>query len=1762
MDYWSDDDDEVADAYEENMVIAIHHHRNDRHFAEFLFEILLYELAASIRPPKTSIAVKLELFVFSAQLARGLMKAYDFDKQPPNGGRSPYVYDMWVATAPYAPTPIDLYAYLKDDWRVSRLFKREIEIDRTQIKIAKIPTFFTLPALTRQDHDHFQRTYAKLDPEFQDRFSTIVQQCRKYAWNHNGSGGECVKINDLWGVEKYTKNYNISLRKAWADQAAAELTAEEAGVHSSSSSTSPATALSNATISVDGTTTSTNGEKAKLSKKAKKKEKAKKAADNRTLESEDGGSSTTEPFSFGPDYDTAIKERDRYAREMAAAQIGKSEQEFDHKELTRLSLGWFEQHTIVLGTNMIHLYQERLSNVLAFSKQFNNSQVAMKSAFEKARKKAKDTSENEKATVLAHGKPKKVQYGGGPIKPTPEQVKKKEAQIKELDRFLDKYTDLLAAKRLTASFPGRSRIFVMGRYKKEGGEKILKDWTGSFSLHGNVNRFLHALVKDNQLTAHEAYKLSKSLDDTLAAKEKRLPLGGSLITKGLINSAAGDWSSNVPEDFYTSDAVVDPVPSYDFTASYDSYYAGVDSDDGSVPDAEWETEDEDEDDDDGDDAQVHPLIESTAAPAVKDEGRISPSSSVPSGEDLVDEKQTLSRSSSIPPGEELVDTLDDVKDSECSCDNFLLNSDFSDTDSIVEGEEFTFATSSFRKSLDDEGDPEYLCDRTPYETDEESTEASDSEFEGGIDDEANDLFSDDVEYESRIEYLIESRRIQEREEWVKTIRQRQQDLQAESGATLTELSSADICTSDLAYYDNNYNEDEDEDYEPEDTDTDGSFSSSDESDSDNEDVIETEISASEKTDVLYFSNSGFKDKETLAYLEQAHMDHLQAQWNQYTRDRNEDPAWARETMAKNQLALMERGIEYEKVATEERQLEQEREARERALKEQERMAKEEEAKMKKAREEALAKKKAADEAVAKRIAAEEADTKRKASELEETRRVELIRMMQQLAEKARLDELARKAKEVETKTIIDEEEAEIKEHTALEEVEVKQEASAVTITRASIVAAAEEAALIRLAEAEEADGKVIAAKSMVLRQQEDEARKIEVIAWSDSERDLVPGMNKTESNAALYSYPDDIESDDGNYETAAENGAQSAEETNPPLEQQPTLSSSSFQDNLKDLKLEEKRAMRAEKIRLKAEAKLAARVEYRAKQAANAKLREEQQALRDEQQALRQTEILEKQRLKAEAERLALEAARELGEPLKVLNNGAVYYDWHGINLSLSLWRSPKDLFSILESWVNHWYSQLIPNNESIEMRHALLLRLQTMFNSNFPGKNLELRPFGSLVTGLGNNWSDIDICVFSYNYDPLALHSDVTHLANMLRQQGMQDVVAITDAKVPIVKFIDPTTNIACDMNIQKPLGIYNSRLIRAYLEIDDRLGKFLYILKYFAKAHSILDGASGFLCSYAYILMAIVFFQEQKDPILPRLQNRGERPLTAEDLKRLKNGGQIQSYSHANGRKNVLIPATLGNCIKDGSVRMEYVEQDGKIFDCSFDHRTEMYRKNPIGSLNRKSVAQLLFEFFEYYARKFDYRTMEVSSKQGKFQERHLVAKERKAQLSLERISNIPSTVSMSLSPGTSREYIWDSKRELWLNGDELAYYKDLDENGGVPSGRVAEPGYFRPTTSSSSIRELNGIGIVELHDQYPPPSRTMNGGNGDGRNGGGYGHPFGDDSFFCVMDPFILGRNVGGTCRGEKLGKVWKSFDHAYKCLALGEFAEAFQPIEEGE
>ncbi|CAG8422013.1 unnamed protein product [Penicillium salamii] len=242
-------------------------------------------------------------------------------------------------------------------------------------------------------------------------------------------------------------------------------------------------------------------------------------------------------------------------------------------------------------------------------------------------------------------------------------------------------------------------------------------------------------------------------------------------------------------------------------------------------------------------------------------------------------------------------------------------------------------------------------------------------------------------------------------------------------------------------------------------------------------------------------------------------------------------------------------------------------------------------------------------------------------------------------------------------------------------------------------------------------------------------------------------------------------------------------------------------------------------------------------------------------------------------------------------------------------------------------YDRLLPSAESDDRRRQLVRKLEKLFNDQWPGHDIKANIFGSSGNKLCSSDSDVDICITT-NYKAL---EHVCCLADVLAKHGMQRVVCVSHAKVPIVKIWDPELRLACDMNVNNTLALENTRMIRTYVEVDERVRPLAMIVKHWTKRRILNDAAlGGTLSSYTWICLIINFLQTRSPPILPSLQARPhEKRLT----------------------------------------------EDGLV--CSFDD--DIKTLSQFGRHNKQSVGELLFQFFRYYGHELDYETNVISVREG---------------------------------------------------------------------------------------------------------------------------------------------------------------------------------------
>ncbi|KAJ8719867.1 hypothetical protein PYW08_012042 [Mythimna loreyi] len=204
------------------------------------------------------------------------------------------------------------------------------------------------------------------------------------------------------------------------------------------------------------------------------------------------------------------------------------------------------------------------------------------------------------------------------------------------------------------------------------------------------------------------------------------------------------------------------------------------------------------------------------------------------------------------------------------------------------------------------------------------------------------------------------------------------------------------------------------------------------------------------------------------------------------------------------------------------------------------------------------------------------------------------------------------------------------------------------------------------------------------------------------------------------------------------------------------------------------------------------------------------------------------------------------------------------------------------------------------------------------PGCTIE--PFGSVVTGLGIKTSDVDCYVALPN-------GEQPHIGHVIRARNVlnryhrkfSQIIAITTAKVPIVKFFHLPTQCQCDVNFKSPAGVRNSQLVAFLLHYDKRALPLAVLIKYWSKVHKFTG--TNLMGNYSLILMLIFYLQLMN--IIPSIYElqRNVPPYyvdswnTAFDASMTSNtrnsdtlyellGGFFKCYSTFNYKENMISP------------------------------------------------------------------------------------------------------------------------------------------------------------------------------------------------------------------------------------------------------------------
>lgn len=205
------------------------------------------------------------------------------------------------------------------------------------------------------------------------------------------------------------------------------------------------------------------------------------------------------------------------------------------------------------------------------------------------------------------------------------------------------------------------------------------------------------------------------------------------------------------------------------------------------------------------------------------------------------------------------------------------------------------------------------------------------------------------------------------------------------------------------------------------------------------------------------------------------------------------------------------------------------------------------------------------------------------------------------------------------------------------------------------------------------------------------------------------------------------------------------------------------------------------------------------------------------------------------------------------------------------------------------------PTRDEYDRRIDLIARVKASLRHVYKVQRLDVIPYGSFVSGFYNSFSDLDLAVTGY-YETAALPAraraeifrgglpEATYVpldkldrqtkANLLRDISKELSIAristkggtehILHARVPIIKFTDRMSGIECDLCLANNTVGFKAWLVGQVASIHPAFGALFRVVKAWAKAHGINDGAAHSFNSWCLTLVVVFFLQKHTQPAL----------------------------------------------------------------------------------------------------------------------------------------------------------------------------------------------------------------------------------------------------------------------------------------------------------
>ncbi|CEP64693.1 non-canonical poly(A) polymerase TRF5 LALA0_S13e00826g [Lachancea lanzarotensis] len=174
---------------------------------------------------------------------------------------------------------------------------------------------------------------------------------------------------------------------------------------------------------------------------------------------------------------------------------------------------------------------------------------------------------------------------------------------------------------------------------------------------------------------------------------------------------------------------------------------------------------------------------------------------------------------------------------------------------------------------------------------------------------------------------------------------------------------------------------------------------------------------------------------------------------------------------------------------------------------------------------------------------------------------------------------------------------------------------------------------------------------------------------------------------------------------------------------------------------------------------------------------------------------------------------------------------------------------------IKDFVSYISPSQEEISLRNSTITKIRSAIKALWPDADLHV--FGSFATDLYLPGSDID-CVVNSSAGDKENRNCLYSLASFLKRRKLAtQVEVISKARVPIIKFVEPESQIHIDISFERINGLEAAKTIRGWLTQTPGLRELVLIVKQFLSARRLNSVHTGGLGGFSVICLVYAFLQ-----------------------------------------------------------------------------------------------------------------------------------------------------------------------------------------------------------------------------------------------------------------------------------------------------------------